>query len=342
MNARSVLSKANRKIVLGFFTFICAIGVVALCSFFPFVIDPSRWQTEEFLSDELIIVAIVIFSIVCMMMISQASNAQNPLSKIAKARVKFLGRTDNGAHIEGSVERITKHDRISAFSQWVQRVMQPQDIQSAKERILIKSGIEDFTVLKLTESELKALLSKPQKYGDRFYDVITKKQYLNIKKAKGLKLYLVDPTYYLTCSSISSEKTITEKSGKESIKKGTLLTWSIVSKSVLTVILAMIFASLVYDMTAGEAGVTAWMKFASRMFSMATSSFMGYMVGCQTNDIDADFIDMKCLAHDKFFEDKDFKPMSQQELAKEAFAKRVSEETVLLPNPNKDDAGKNC
>lgn len=75
---------------------------------------------------------------------------------------------------------------------------------------------------------------------------------------------------------------------------------------------------------------------------MATSSFMGYMVGCQMNDIDADFIDTKCLAHDEFFEDKTFKPLSQQELAKEAFVNRVKEETVLLPNHSKDDAGKNC
>ena len=342
MSAKSMLSKANRKIILGLFTFLCAIGIVAMCSFFPFIIDPTRWQTEEFLSDELIIVAIVIFSIVCMMMISQASNAQNPMSKLAKARVKFLGKTEGGAHIEGSVERITKHDKISAFSQWVKKVLQPRDIQSAKERILVRAGIDDFTVLSLSEAELKALLRKPQKYGDRFYDVITKKQYLDIKRAKNLKFTLVDPTYYLTCSSISSDKTITEKSGRESIKKGTLLTWSIASKTILTVIIAMIFASLVYDTTAGDLGATAWMKFASRMFSMATSSFMGFMVGCQMNDIDADFIDTKCLAHDEFFEDKDFKPLSQQELAREAFAKRVAEETVMLPKPNKDDGEKNC
>lgn len=342
MSPKNILSKSNRKILLGLFTFVCAIGIIAMCSFFPFIVDPTRWQTEEFLSDELIIVAIVIFSIVCMMSISQASNAMNPMSKLAKARVKFLGTTANGVHVEGSVERITKHDKISAFSQWVKKVLQPRDIQSAKERILIKAGIDDFTVLKLSEAELKALMSKPQKYGDRFYDIITKKQYLDIKKAKNLKFTLVDPTYYLVCSSISSDKTITEKSGKESIKKGTLLTWSIASKSILTVIIAMIFASLVYDTTKGDLGATAWMDFASRMFSMATSSFMGYMVGCQMNDIDADFIDTKCLAHDEFFEDKTFKPLSQQELAKEAFANRVKEETALLLNHNKDDEAKNC
>ena len=333
--------KFNRKIILGVSALLCCIAIVALCSFFPFIIDPSRWQTAEFLSDELIVTAIVIFSLVCVMFVAQASNAQNPDSRIARARVRFLGGSKRNAdgtysRTEGSVERITKHDRISSFSQWVKQVFQPRDVRSAKERMLSKAGIEDFSILNLEEAEIRALIGTPQKYGDRFYKGITKKQAVEALRAKRLRIDLVDPSYYLTCSSLGNNMTITEKSGSETKKKTALLSFSIISKVAVGVVIAMIFASLVYDTSTGVEQAKAWMKFASRMFSMATSAFMGYLVGCQVNDIDADFVEMKCLVHDEFFEDSTFVPLSQQELAKKAYVERVREENSnLLPSPQR-------
>lgn len=327
--------KVNKKIVLGLGALVSCIAIVALCSFFPYIIDPTQWQNSEFLSDELIITAITIFSIVCLMFISQASNAQNPDSRIARARVRFLGGNRKDAdgrtvRIEGSVERITKHNKISAFTQWVKQVLQPRDIRSAKERMLSKIGVDDFTLLDLDDSQIRALIETPQKYGERFYKGISKKQAKEILRAKKLRIEIVDPSYYLTCSAIDNNKTITEKSGRESRKKATLLSYSIVSKVIVSIVIAMIFASLILDTSQGVEQAKAWMKFVSRMFSMATSSFMGFLIGCQTNDIDADFIEMKCLAHDEFFEDSTFVPKTQQELAKEEFVERVKKEGTLL------------
>lgn len=88
--------------------------------------------------------------------------------------------------------------------------------------------------------------------------------------------------------------------------------------------------SLVYDSSSGIEQATAWMKFLSRMLAMATSSFMGYVIGCQMNDIDADYIKKKCLVHDRYFEDSDFRPKSQQEEAKDEFMERVREETLKI------------
>ena len=317
-----MMKKGNRKIILGIAALACCICVVALCSFFPFIIDPSRWQTKEFLSDELIISAICILSLVCVMFIGQAGNAMNPNSNIARARVRF----------QTSVARVQAN--LSGFSQWVKQVLQPNDIRSEKEKLLANAGIEDYTVLNLEDSEIKALIGTPQKYGDRFYKGLSKKQAKAVISAKRFKMKLVDPQYYLTCSAIGSEQTISRKSGSEAKKKNALLGYSIISKVVLSVVIAMIFASLVYDAATGS-GVdqaSAWLKFASRMTSMATSAFMGYLIGGQMNDIDADFINIRCLVHDMFAQDKGFKPKTQQEEAKEAFAKRVQAETLQLPH----------
>ena len=322
-----MMKKVNKKVFLGMLAMVVCIAIVALCSFFPFIIDPSRWKTKEFLSDQLIASAISIFSIVCVMYMAQASNASNERSNICKARVKFLG---NGANIEGSVNRILKHDKISAFSQWVKHVLQPQDIRTAKERILVKCGIEDMHILDLDDTEIKSLVGNPQKIGDRYYKSITKKQYTEVMRAKALRMQLVDPSYYLVCSKYSGDKTITEESSTEQKKKTILLTFSIGSKVIMSLVLTMIFVSLVFDTTqGGQDQATAWLKFASRMFAMLTSAFLGFNVGCQMNDIEAHYIELKCFVHDRFIEDKNFVPKTQQELAKEDFKERVKEETIL-------------
>lgn len=320
-------SKANRKIVLGVGALICCIAVIALCSFFPFVIDPTQWQTKEFLSDELIVMAIVIFSIVCVMYIGQASNAQNPESNIAKAKVKFMH----------SISLITD---ISGFEQWIVQKLQPSDMRTEKESILKRCGIDDMSVIDLEKSEIEGLIDTPQKYNGKYYRGISKYQAEQALKAKYFRMKLVQPTYYLSCSSISADQTISRKSGNENKKKGVLLTWSIASKVSMSVLTAIIFASLVYDVANGDGAsqASAWLKFASRMMSMATSSFMGYLIGGQMNDIDADFIENKVLAHTMYLQDKDFKPKTQQEMAKAEFAQRVrKEEMALIEGGNEDE-----
>lgn len=315
----------NKKIMLGVSALLCLIGIIALCSFFPYIIDPTRWQTEQFLSDELIIIAITIFATICLMMIAQASNAMNPKSKLAQARVKFYS----------SVEKIIGGKKMNAFGQWVRKELQPSDVRTAKERMLVKAGIDDMSVLDLSEKEIRSLVGTPQKIGERFYKSITRKQCSEALAAKRARFSLVDPSYYLTCEKNASGRTITEQSAQENKKKGALLTWSLLSKIVTTVIIAMIFTSLVYDATASVSNAECWMKFMTRMTAMASSSFMGYMVGCQVNDIDASYVELKISTHSKFFEaEATFRPKTQQEEARDEFAERVRKESVAsLPAP---------
>lgn len=317
----------NRKILLGVSSLLICIALIAICSFVPFIIDPSQWQTVEFLTDELIIVAIVIFAMVATMFIGQASNAQNDESNLAKSRVKFF-------------ESVSKISNINAFNQWVKKVMQPSDIKSMKARMLRQEGVEDLTLLDLERAEIEALLDTPQKYGDRYYKGLSKRQIRAILDIKGGKyrVHLVEPDYYLSVKNLIDPRTITERSSKEGIKKGLYLTRSIVSRVTMTVITAMIFASLMRDLSSDADAATAVMKFISRLWAMISSAFMGYIVGCQINDIDAEYISMRVTVHNMFVQDKEFKPADDQEEARQAFIERVRKENVLsLPGGTGDE-----
>ena len=66
---------------------------------------------------------------------------------------------------------------------------------------------------------------------------------------------------------------------------------------------AMIFAALVRDMNAEMDKAAAWAKFFSRLWAMISSSFMGYLVGTQINDIDAEYVEMRVQVHTRYLQD---------------------------------------
>lgn len=103
----------NKKILLGGLTMVLVLAIIVVSSFWPFILDPSRIGTTQFITDQMIIMAITIATTVSMMFISQASNALNPNSELAKAKVEF----------KKSIEKILEH---TVFYQWIKRVLQPR------------------------------------------------------------------------------------------------------------------------------------------------------------------------------------------------------------------------
>ena len=329
--AEKFRSGLNKKVLLGVFSIFMCLGLIIVCSFVPFVIDPKQWQTNQFLTDELIISAIVIMSMVSLMFIAQASNAQNEQSNLAKARRDFFA----------SVKEVISKG-ISAFRQWVKKVLQPEDVQTIKERKLRALGIDDVLILELDDNQLLELSKNAQRYPiptadneedqkGRYFKKITEEQYQGIVEIKksDAKIRFVEPEYYLSVKNLADTRTVSERAANEGKKKRFVLSSSIMSKLVMTILSAMIFASLVRDLTSDVDQAAAWAKFASRMWAMISSSFMGYIVGVQMNDIDAEYIEMRVQIHKRYMQDTEFKPLSQQEEARKEFVERVKEEQVL-------------
>ena len=307
----------NRKILLGSISIILCVALIAVCSFIPLIVRPKL--DNIFWINEALIVAITIFSLISAMFIGQASNAQDERSNLAKARASFL-------------ETIKKIININAFSQWIKKVMQPNDVNAVKERKMREVGIEDYSVLDLEYAEIKSLLETPQKYNGRFYKGISKRQINALLKIKrnGVNVSLVEPDYYLYAKSISDNRTITERSSKEGIKKSLFLTRSIIFKVLITLVVAVIIALFaIGDKSDPNWWKEAILQFIARLWALVSSSFMGYIVGCQVNDIDASYIEMRIVVQNMFLQDKEFKPIDTQEEAKQEFVERLKKEQVL-------------
>ena len=329
--AEKIKNGINRKVALGVFSLFMCLGLIVVCSFVPFVIKPENWQTNEFLTDELIISAIVIMSMVSVMFIGQAGNAQNPNSRLAKARVEFFS----------SVKDVIKRG-VNAFRQWIRKILQPEDIQTIKERRLRNLGIDDVLILELDDVQLVELSTAAQRYPiptakneddqkGRYFKKISLDQLKGIREIKkaGYSIRFVEPEYYLSVKNLTDTRTVSERAVNEGKKKTFYLSSSIVSKLLMTIVSAMIFASLVRDLSQSVDQAAAWAKFMSRLWAMITSSFMGYIVGTQMNDIDAEYIEMRIQVHTRYMQDDQFKPLTQQEEARKEFVERVKEEQVL-------------
>lgn len=329
--AEKIKKGINKKVILGMFSILMCLGLIIVSSFVPFFIDPRQWQTKQFLTDELIICAIVIISMVSVMFIGQASNAQNPESRVAKARVEFFA----------SLKTVIAKG-VSAFRQWIRKVMQPEDVQTIKERRLRHIGIDDPLILELDNQQLLELTKAAQRYAienadnerdrkGRYFKRISEEQYKNIIKIKnaGFHIKFVEPEYYLSVKNLTDTRTVSERAVNEGKKKRFFLSSSIISKLAITLVSAMIFASLVRDLSTSVDQAAAWAKFLSRVWAMLSSSFMGFIVGVQMNDIDAEYIEMRVQVHTRYMQDSDFEPLSQQDEAKQEFVERVAKEQVL-------------
>jgi uncharacterized membrane protein len=325
MNEKPVTYKLatlkNRKVILGVLALLMCLVVIFLFSFIPYTISADRLKAPDFITDLLIVCAIVILAMISAIFIGQASNAQNPKSKLAKSTVSFIDSKNNVVSAG-----------VFKFKKWIQKVQQPNDIVTIKERILSEAGIEDFTILNLNEAEIKTLIEGPQIIANVPYPSITKAQaevILHIKH-KGIKVMLVPPEYYLNVKNLLDNRTSTERAANEGKKKSLTLISSITSKLVVTILFSVIFALFVRDMSNPDADTaSAVAKLFSRLWSFFTSVFMGYLVGCQINDIDAEYIDMRIGVHTEFLEDTTFNVGTIKEEAKKEFIEEQKKVQLL-------------
>lgn len=319
----------TKKMLLGVTALIVGVAIIFVSSIVPLMIDPSQWNNAGFISDEIINVALTILGEVCLIMIGQAYNQATDISNLAKARVEF----------DKSVEE-NVGDKITGFDQWIKQVLEPRDQHSRYTRLLHYLSIENEKYLDLGRSDLKRLLKDPNKIDGIFFRQLNKKQYkliLEILDGKEV-INFVDPSTWRKLSKIDTDKTPSEKLANQQKKKSSTVLWSVLTKSMLVVGCGLIFGALIPTGGTQSIGETL-MKLFTRLFCFSSAGFMGFFVGCQMNDIDAEYILEKIDVQRQYHSDINFKPLSEQELAKKEFESRVKRENEeymkLQDNSNK-------
>ena len=314
MSNEKIKKLGNRKLVLGFGAMVGCIAIVFVVSLFPFVLDPSQIGTTEWWTNEIILVVLTIYSVIVVMFMGQTANASDERSNLAKARVRFN-------------EQFSKIKRCE-FEQWVIKVLQPTDQARVYKRILDTIGISQYDILSLNRSDIKSLVGSPQRVEQVWYDEITEKQYKTIIDIKNGKynIKFVDPGYYLTDKHLDIEYTRSERALREQTKKTSYLVIRLISKILMVLLCGIVFGMFTKDLIEQKDTASSIMKLIRRLTNVASSSFVGYLTGCQENDINASYIEMKAETMKEQLNDTDFKYKTIEELAKEKFANRQKKE----------------
>lgn len=305
----------SKKMLLGFTALLMGVAIIFVCSIVPLMIDPTKWNSTEFISDEIIIVALTIMGEVSVLMIGQSYNSAQDVSKISRATVEFNHSLEN--HITS----------ITAFAQWVKMRLEKEDQHERYVRLLHYHGVENMGYLDLDYSDLKQCLEKTIERDKVYYRQITKKQYkliCDIKQGKYV-INFVDAYTYIKLSKIDLDKTVSEKMANQQKKKSLTLLNSVFTKTLLVICTGLIFGALVPTGDHYETA-TALMKLFTRLFSFSSAGFCGFFVGQQINDIEAEYILEKVEVHKRYASDKDFKPLDEQQLARQEFARQVQED----------------
>ena len=313
----------SKKMILGVAALMFGVAIIFVCSIVPLAIDPKQWNDATFISDEMIVIALTVLGEVCLLMIGQSYNEAQPVSKLARARVDF------DKSLESNIGA-----KIVAFDQWIRAVLEPNDQKDKYKRLLRNAGLENTHYFELTRKELKQLLHHPMSSGSGgdkiFFRQLTKKQYkLIIDMLDGrYTIGFVSPDTYRKLSKIDTDKTTSEKLANQQKKKVYTVVNSVFTKTLIVLASGLIFGALIPTDDVQTLGET-FMKLFTRLFCFTSAGFVGFMLGGQINDIDAEYIRDKIDVHKRFASDKDFKPLTEQELAKKEFAEYVKEQNKV-------------
>jgi hypothetical protein len=334
---------ANKKTILAFLSFIIVLAITVLSSIPEFVVNPSQILTSRFLTKLIMTLIIGVTSLVCFILIGGTSNGLNQMSEIYKAREAFRA---------SALDIIKNH--YAAFKQWVERVRRPAKQKEVNQRVLRHAGITNMAYLDLDECALRDLVKAPNKeLGDKYGVLqITQKQFkviMAIKTGKTAMRFLNVDDYILE-KTMGIEQTDEEVLVNQFAKRNWMFGERIGSRILVLVVGAVTFGcigwstvqSLDGDISVAQRTFTIIWDILTKIATAITSAFIGFVDGGKFNDFDASYLQIKVNVHSQYREDKDFKPLTDQELAREEYVKyhqrqeeeerkRLGLDTPLIP-----------
>lgn len=313
---------SDKKTVLAFLSFIMVLAITILSSIPEFVIRPEQIFTAKFITKLIMTLIIGVTSLVCFILIGGTSNSLNQMSEIYKARNSFRTSAKN---------IIDNH--YSVFKQWVMRVRRPAKQKEVNQRILRYVGITNLAYLELDECELKNLMLAPNKeLGDKYgVRQISQEQFdtiMAIKSGKtAIKFLNVDD--YLLEKTMGIDQTDEEVLVNQFKKRNFMFGEKISSRMLILIVGAVTFGCIGWstlqnldgDMTEAQRVFTIIWDILTKLATAISSAFIGFFDGGKFNDFDASYLQIKINVHSQFRDDKDFKPLTEQEIAKEEYIK---------------------
>lgn len=228
-------------------------------------------------------------------------------------------------------ERSVSIKRDAEFNQWLEAFYQ-KNKNDYFVSLLSLNGFRNMQVLDLDLSEIDNLLKPYKKCWDEtefagrkdtYFRTHTKKQIDILREILVGKINVarIPDDYFKT---FNGKMLVSEYIAQQRQEKQNQITYAmlIIGRVIFVVIFALVFSlfgvSLMEDPTGSQIFQSFW-TMLTRLWTMLSSFYYGLEVGKIMVQRDADKLDFKARVNRMFNEDKDFKPVSEEELAKREY-----------------------
>lgn len=317
---KNKLKNQDLKTLIKTLTLFFGLLLIILMTVAHVVLDPNKLDFNSWLSKTVLMIGISIFGII----MGELIGADKQMADI------------NGLYQTSLREYKKIHSTIKPISLYFNEFLlwfTKKELYNAKVTYLLDNGLTeaDDILQYVTLDDLEELEKHPIKYGD---DVIirqkTKEQIKHIQvvlsgkiniKAKPASYYL---NAYHNISSYSQLSIGAHIENKEIFNKLFGRTFKIVSSVFISAILAMV---TVQDfMNGGD--VSAWVDLATRITTLCTCFFSGWLTACIDVKLKAQLVQHKTEILETFsksYETKEFVPTNYKDLAREEYNQYIDE-----------------
>jgi len=302
----------NRKALLVGFSLLFVVVLIAITSFVNAGLDPSYWASDEFKTDMLLTVALVMIGT-----LTGFSEGDN-----------FYRTKQDGLYVVNYNKFYTERQKIEnnldKFGDWVLRLYRKEAYNKIKRYLINENGIKQAElILKLDRTQIEQL-TEPKAFeieGEiRYFNSLTQEQIKAILKVFNgeIRVKYVHESYYLNAYSKNSSKSMYELASEQEKKKRQKLITLMAFRVITTILIGMVLAGLTRDLVEGDKA-QAWIKMLSRYFTLFSAVSWGVFI---SNDMIKDeclFLDYKIRTLEQFYLDvevnKTFTTKTEEEKA---------------------------
>lgn len=284
----------NRKALLVGFSLLFIVVLIAITSFVNAGLDPKYWASDEFKTDMLLTIALVVIGT-----LTGFSEGDN-----------YYRNNPNGLYIANYNNFYNERNKIETlldkFSDWILMLYKRETYNKIKRYLVNENGIKQAELILQLDRSIIPTLTEPKSVvlgGEtRYLNSLSQEQIKAVLKVFNgeIGVKYVHESYFLNAYSKNSSKSMYEQAGEQEKRKRQKLLILMSFRIVTTVLIGMILAGLTKDLVEGDKA-QAWIKMLSRYFTLFSAVSWGVFIA---NDMIKDeclFLDYKIRVLEQFY-----------------------------------------
>lgn len=286
----------NRKTLLLSTALILVVAIIGVSSFANAGINPDYWRSSKFISDLILLIALVLIGVA-------TGNAEGDNLTRNNPNGLFVATYNNYNDKRSMISKI-----IDKFKDWNFHLYKQEYYDKVLRFLEQDYGIKQAElILQLDRTQIVQLENSPKMFQvdgkERYFNSLTEMQIKAILWVLDgkLKVKFIHESYFLNAYAKNMTKSMYEQAGQQEQEKRKKFTILMTYRVITTIISSMILTALVVDTANGKATSQAVLDLLSRYFTLFSSCVWGYVIAQDMIKDECLFLDYKATILERFY-----------------------------------------